>query len=166
MDFIFRGERYSLTRGQVEARMRGVAPDTIYQHAVEVNGVRYPVKQVFRVATGARSVNTDRARNILGRLGFSDRATTATTASRQAPVTDRSPGRRILEIQTATGAVHEFELDSKQDGQILKAEISQKIGGDGSYQGRCRRPGAVGGTGLVTVAWRHVAAATLYQREE
>ena len=163
MEFIFRGERYSLTREQVEARMRGVEPGTIYQHAVEVNGVQYPVKQVFRVTTGVQFVNTDRARNILGRLGFSDRVATATTASQRSPVTDRSPG--VLEIQTVTGGVHEFELGPEQDVQALEAEISQKIGSDGSYQGRSRHPHAVDGTSVVTVAWKHVAAATLYQRE-
>jgi hypothetical protein len=166
MEFIFSGVRHSLTREQVEAGMRDVEPDIIYQHAVEVNGVRYPVKQVFRrVAPELGSVNTDRARNILGRLGFSDRVATATTASRRPPVTERSPGR-VLEIQTVTGGVHEFELGPEQDVQALEAEISQKIGGDGSYQGRSRRPGAVDGTSVVTVAWKHVAAATLYQREE
>ena len=165
MEFIFRGERYSLTKEQVEALMRGVEPGTIYQYAVEVNGVRYPVKQVFRVATSVQFVNTDRARNILGRLGFFDRVATATTASQRSPVTERSPGR-VLEIQTVTGGVHELELGPEQDVRALEAEISQRIGGDGSYQGRSRRPSAVDGTSVVTVAWKHVAAATLYQREE
>ena len=165
MEFIFGGERYSLTREQVEARMRGVEPGTIYQYAVEVNGVQYPVKQVFRVATGIQFVNTDRARNILRRLGFFDRVATATTASQRSPVTER-PSGQVLEFQTVTGGVHEFELGPEQDVQALEAEISQKIGGDGSYQGRSRRPGAVEGTSVVTVAWKHVAAATLYRREE
>ncbi|MGH3191889.1 MAG: hypothetical protein ACRDPY_35830 [Streptosporangiaceae bacterium] len=165
MEFIYGGKRYSLTREQVEAHMRSVEPGTIYQHAVEVNGVRYPVTQVLRVATGVRSANTDRARNILRRLGFFDRMATATTASQRSPATEQAPGR-VLEIQTVTGGVHEFELGPEQDVQALEAEISQKIGGDGSYQGRSRRPGAVDGTSVVTVAWKQVAAATLYQREE
>jgi hypothetical protein len=165
MEFIYGGRRYSLTKEQVETRMRDVQPGTIYQHAVEVNGVRYPVTQVLGVAIDWQIVNTDRARNILRRLGFSDRGASATTASQRSPVTNRPPGR-VLEIQTVAGGVHEFELGPKQDVQALEAEISQKIGGDGSYQGRSRRPGAVDGTSVVTVAWKHVAAATLFQREE
>jgi hypothetical protein len=165
MEFIYGGRHYSLTKEQVEARMRGVEPGTIYQHNVEVNGVRYPVTQVVGVSTGIQSVNTDRARNILRRLGFFDRVTAATTASQRSPITERSP-EWVLEIETVTGGVYEFGLGPEQDVQVLEAEISQKIGGDGSYQCRSRRPGAVDGTSVVTVAWKHVVAATLYQRQE
>ena len=165
MDFIFEGEPHSLTKQGVEASMRGVEPGRIYQYTVEVNGVPYPVKQVFRVATGLKYVNTDRARNILGRLGFPIQGPADVTDSLLATVTELSPVW-VLEIQTVAGGVHEIDLDHEEEVQALEAELFDRIGSNGSYQGRSRRADAVGGTSLLTIAWRHVAAASVYQRKD
>jgi hypothetical protein len=70
----------------------------------------------------------------------------------------------VLEIRTLGGGSHEFELDEGEDVQALQSEISHSIGSDGSYQGRARRPDAVEGVSMFTVAWKNVAAAALYQR--
>jgi hypothetical protein len=165
MDFIFDGQHHSLTKRQVDARMHGVEPDRIYQYSVEVNGVRYPVKQVFRVATGLKYVNTDRARDILRRLGFFSVGAPSATASQPSTVAELSRVW-VLEIQTVAGGVHEIELDHEEDLEAFEAELSNRIGSDGSYHGRSRRADAVGGASTITIAWKHVAAASLYQRQD
>ena len=164
MDFIVDGERYSLTKQEVEARMRGVEPGSIYQYAVEVNGVRYPVKQVFRVTTGLEHFTTQRARDVLRRLGLFDRS--ADARATQPSAAEPNATGWILEILTLTGVSYEFELDGEEDIQALEAEIAHKIGDDGSYQTRSRRAGAVGGASVLTIAWKNVAAASLYQRQD
>jgi hypothetical protein len=168
VDFIVNGKPYSLTKEEVEARMRRVQPGPIFQHAVEINGVRYPVKQAFAVATGLRELEftSQRARDVLRRLGFSDRRTASGPSPEPAATADQATSSVwVLEIRTVADGSHEFELDEKQDVQALEAEISHRIGSDGSYQVRVRNDGAVGGVGVLTFAWRHVATATLYQRE-
>jgi len=165
MDFIVDGERYSLTKQEFETRMRGVEPGPIYQYAVVVNGVRYPVKQVFRVATGLEHFTTQRARDVLRRLGFSVGSAASAPAPQASAVAEPSPVW-VLEIQTIAGGSHEFELDEEEDVEALEAEISHRIGSDGSYQGRCRHAGATGGASMLTIAWKHVATASLYQRQD
>ena len=168
MEFIVNGKRYSLTKQEVEAKVRRVPPGHIFEHTIEIDGVLYPVKQAFAVATDLPPVEftTQRARDVLRRLGFSD----PRTASSPSPQPAAAPEQAIspvwvLEIRTLAGGSHEFELDEKQDVQALETEISHSIGSDGSYQVRIRNDGAVGRVSVLTIAWRNVATATLYQRE-
>jgi hypothetical protein len=171
MDFIVNGQRYSPTRQEVEARLRGVSPGPIYRYAVEVNGTLYPVKQVFAIMTGLDYSNftTQRARDVLRRFGFSEQPHASGPGGTQPPgpsaVTEpASPSTWVLEIRTLGGGSHEFELDDDEDVRALQAEISHGIGSDGSYQGRARCPDAVNGASEFTIAWRNVAAAVLYER--
>lgn len=71
--------------------MRGVEPGHLYQYAVEVNGVRYPVNQAFRVATGLEHFTTQRARDVLRRLGFSDGSATSAPGWQPSALTEPSP---------------------------------------------------------------------------
>jgi hypothetical protein len=169
MDFIVNGQRYSLTKQEVEARLRGVSPGPIFRYAVEVNGVLYPVKQVFAIVTGVDQFTSQRARDVLRRLGFSEKRHASGPGGMQPPgpsaVTESaSSSAWVLEIRTLGGGSHEFELDDSEDVQALQAEISHEIGSDGSYQGRARCQDAVDGVSEFTIAWRNVAAAVLYQR--
>ena len=50
--FTLSGQRYELTRTDVESRLAGVAPDAIRKHAVRVNDIWFPAIQAFEVATG------------------------------------------------------------------------------------------------------------------
>jgi hypothetical protein len=72
MDFVLGGRRYSITKEQVEDRMRGVEPEPGRQHFVEVNGLEYPVKQVLALVLGLSRLDftTQTARNLLARLGL------------------------------------------------------------------------------------------------
>lgn len=64
------GEEYELTPELVRAKLRGREPEPVRQYSVEIDGAHWPVKQVMRIATGARPSNSSAAREVLQRLGF------------------------------------------------------------------------------------------------
>ena len=70
--FIVNGELLRLSRRDIESCTRGMSPEPIQRHAVEVGGTKYPVKQVFEAATGLDRLDFTSAiaRRNLGRLGF------------------------------------------------------------------------------------------------
>ena len=70
--FVVNGDSLRLSRRDVESCIRGLSPEPIKRHAVEVGGTRYPVKQVFEAATGLDRLDFTSAvaRRNLGRLGF------------------------------------------------------------------------------------------------
>lgn len=73
IQFTLRGKSYTLSRKEVLAAMKGVEPERIRSHAVEVGGREFPVKQVIdKVLKGVDrlDVTSSDARRILGRLGF------------------------------------------------------------------------------------------------
>lgn len=71
-EFIVGGKPIHLTYNQVVSALKDVEPGPIKIHAVEVNGLRYPIKQAFSCVTGLDVLDftTNQARSILGRLGF------------------------------------------------------------------------------------------------
>ena len=70
--FVVNGRLLRLSRHSVESCIRGLNPEPIQRHAVEVCGTTYPVKQVFEAATGLDRLDFTSAvaRRNLGRLGF------------------------------------------------------------------------------------------------
>lgn len=72
MEFTVSGKRVSLTTDQVNRAVQDLRPDPLRSHAVVVDGVEYPVKQVFAAATGMDVLDftTNQARRALSRLGF------------------------------------------------------------------------------------------------
>ena len=70
--FTLNGTRYELSSDVAEARLAGVTPEPIREHAVQVNGVWYPVKQAFEVAVGVPRSEfiSHTARRHLATLGF------------------------------------------------------------------------------------------------
>jgi hypothetical protein len=71
-EFTMNGRRVSLSRDEVVRSVRHQPPEPIQTWAVEVEGRRYPVKQVFSAATGEKRENfiSHRARDVLRRLDF------------------------------------------------------------------------------------------------
>jgi len=51
-NFTIGGVEFSLSKGEVEQRLRDVDPEIVREVSVEVNGRRYPVKQALADATG------------------------------------------------------------------------------------------------------------------
>lgn len=72
MEFILRGNEYTLTRREVEKAMEGILPDPIRQYFIIVNGEKYPPKQALAESLGLGRVEftTMDASNIFRRLGF------------------------------------------------------------------------------------------------
>jgi len=71
-EFIVGGRQLHLTSDQVVSVLKDVRPGRIQTHAVEVNGLEYPVKQAFSCVTGLDLLDftTNHARKIFLRLGF------------------------------------------------------------------------------------------------
>lgn len=77
MEVSFRigGRQMRLDKADVIRKLKGIDPDPIRVHAVEVGGTLYPVKQAFSIVTGldVLDFNTNQARKELRRLGFTTR---------------------------------------------------------------------------------------------
>lgn len=72
MKFTLDGEVFDLTPERVRASLIGRAPDEVHEYWVEIDGVRWPVKQVISLVTDAstRRFVTQSACRWLGKLGF------------------------------------------------------------------------------------------------
>lgn len=68
----FRGEEHSVTREDILAVAARESPRRINSYFVEIDGKRYPPKQLVRAATGTkRFFDTAAAVRLLQALGFS-----------------------------------------------------------------------------------------------
>ncbi len=72
LQFTMGGRRYRLDRKEVIEKLHGVQPGRIHTHAVCIDGVLFPVKEAFTIATGADPLDftTGKARRIWQILGF------------------------------------------------------------------------------------------------
>ena len=81
-------------------RLSGVAPESIRDHAVQVNGVWYPVKQAFEIGVGVRRSEfiSHTARRHLSTLGFPLREEIETRGSTPATVAaaPAQPERKVV----------------------------------------------------------------------
>ncbi|MFJ3922298.1 SCO5918 family protein [Streptomyces sp. NPDC090022] len=68
---------FELTKGGVEASMKGVVPEPVTDASATIDGRVYPVKQVGRIITGQdpRDFTAGEVYRALVRLGFTCRAT-------------------------------------------------------------------------------------------
>lgn len=71
-EFIVGGKQVHLTSDKIVSTLRGIVPGPIQTHAVEINGLTYPVKEAFAHVTGLDLLdfNTNQARSIFRHLGF------------------------------------------------------------------------------------------------
>ncbi len=72
MDFTLLGRKFSLNPQDILSAMRGIQPEIVRTHAVDLDGKRYPVKQVVSVVTGLSKAdfNSHQARQLLRRVGL------------------------------------------------------------------------------------------------
>jgi 5-methylcytosine-specific restriction protein B len=70
--FILKRNAYEFTKEQVERELIGVEPEIIRQYYVEINGKKFPLKQVIShvLRLGKVEFTTMDAANIVRRLGF------------------------------------------------------------------------------------------------
>ena len=67
----FRGETHTLSHDDILRVAEREVPGKITTYFVEINGRRFPPKQLLRAATGTRKpFNSASARSLLTRLGF------------------------------------------------------------------------------------------------
>lgn len=73
MEFTLAGQSFELTTDIVRRKLAGRAPESIQEYWVDVDGVRWPVKQVMALATGLnrRAFQSQNSRRLLQRIGFS-----------------------------------------------------------------------------------------------
>lgn len=66
------GRSFDFSKGEIERRMRGVQPEPIREHLVEVLDTVYPPKQVLATVTDwdRSSFTTMEAQRVLSRVGF------------------------------------------------------------------------------------------------
>jgi hypothetical protein len=50
--FTVGGTEFSLSREDVERKLKGVEPESVHRVYVELSGKRFPIKQAFAVAAG------------------------------------------------------------------------------------------------------------------
>lgn len=94
MQITLAGRPYELTPELIRARSRDRTPEEIQEYWVEIDGVRWPVKQVIALATGAKrsEFQSQDSRRWLQNLGFSLGAGSSTLTGTAHPV--RSSGRQ------------------------------------------------------------------------
>jgi hypothetical protein len=67
----FRGETHTLSREDILRAAEREVPGRITTYFVDINGRRFPPKQLIRSATGTRKpFNSANARSVLAHLGF------------------------------------------------------------------------------------------------
>lgn len=164
MEFTLNGQRHQLTKKDVETTMRRLTPERIFEHAVEVNGVMFPVKQVFAAAVGVDTsqFTSQRAQNVLRRLGFVD-----PRRSSGKPALEAAPDRQIwvLHLRTGAGGHQLCELPREPDGTLLKA-VEERPGSATTDTIDVVQRDALGGTARITIGWNNVVAASVYQTTE
>jgi hypothetical protein len=100
MRFTLDGETFDLTPETVRARLEGHAPEDIRNYWVEVDGTRWPVKQVISLATGVKDrqrFQSQSSRRWLQKLGF-----TIGSGGRAIP---RAPGPATAKTTTPVALV-------------------------------------------------------------
>ena len=81
----FRGETHTLSRDDILRVAEKEVPGKITTYFVDINGRRFPHKQLIRSATGSRKpFNSANARSVLTRLGFHVHSSLADTKTGQA----------------------------------------------------------------------------------
>lgn len=73
MEFTLASRSFDLTADLVRRKLTDRVPESIKEYWVEIDGVRWPVKQVMALATGLdrRAFQSQNSRRLLERLGFS-----------------------------------------------------------------------------------------------
>lgn len=107
MRFTLDGESFELTPELVRARLQGREPEEVREYWVEIDGVRWPVKQVVALATGAKRsrFQSQDSRRWLHNLGFPIGAGLSTSSPSSAPHAANSSSRAPFD----PSALHELE---------------------------------------------------------
>lgn len=128
--FTLNGQRYELTREDVEARLVEVTPDAIRKHAVRVNDTWFPAVQAFEVATGIPRSEfiSHTARRHLSALGFE---VAGDVESRTTPTATAAPGPATPAARPATAAPAEVGAGEWHTEANVQAALVTALAGEG-----------------------------------
>ena len=133
--FVVGGREQDRTADEVIRRMRGVQPEPIREHLVEVDGTAFPPKQVLAHVTGwdRMSFTTMEATRVLIRLGFVCRRVGSHPSAQQASgpedLDDRqergSPtiDRRLSAVEAALAVAQEAIAALRDRVNKLEAKV-------------------------------------------
>src|SRR5690349_15194401 len=97
MHFTLDGQSFELTPELVRRSLVGQDPEDIREYWVEIDGVRWPVKQVIALATGAKRTRfqSQDSRRWLRNLGFAIGPEASATADSSAPTRGSAARQRF-----------------------------------------------------------------------
>jgi hypothetical protein len=109
------GRPLDLTAGDVVERLRGLDPEPVREHFVEVLGSAFPPKQVLAAATGwdRNTFTTGEALRVLARLGFACGRVGSLAGEQPVPVPDTpegalpSLGQRLRAVESGLAVAQE-----------------------------------------------------------
>ncbi len=106
------GRPFVFSKEEIERRMRGVRPEPIREHMVEVQDTAYPPKQVLAAVSGwdRTSFTTMEAQRVLTRVGF---------ACRRASEVDKAGRGRVVDQPT------DGDTRSEAGAQDLDARVAR-----------------------------------------
>ena len=114
VEFTLNGVRYGLDEATVREGLRGGAPEDVREHWVDVDGVHWPPKQAFSLATGLdrAEFTSHTALRHLRRLGLgtSDWSSGRTTSGKASPAPEGSGRRASATFVTADAASPDLVL--------------------------------------------------------
>ena len=113
------GRPFDFTREEIERRMRGVHPEPVREHLVEMLDTVYPPKQVLATVTGwdRTSFTTMEAQRVLTRAGF---------VCRRAGEDDEGRHGWVLE-QPADGDAESTSHAAAPDARLAQVEAALTI---------------------------------------
>lgn len=120
VQFTLNGHRHELSRAVVEARLSGVEPEAIREHAVLVNDVWFPVKQAFEVAIGVPRSDfiSHTARRHFVALGFEIRGEITSRDGEVAPEREKD---LVRERSSAADAGEEWHTEANVQAVVVAA---------------------------------------------
>jgi hypothetical protein len=76
MRFTIKGKEFDITTQEIVAAIKGNEPRLIKKSYVEIEGTRYPIKQVVELVTGLNPIafTSMYANDILSKMGFKVKA--------------------------------------------------------------------------------------------
>jgi len=107
------GRDFDRSREEIEQAMRGVQPEPIREHFVEMLGTVFPPKQVVAQVTGweRQTFTTMEAQRVLKRLGFVCRRAGELSDGQRGWISDetdaREPTERLAALESALAVAQE-----------------------------------------------------------
>jgi len=119
------GRSFDFDKERIVRKMRGVEPESIREHLVEVEGTVFPPKQVLAVVTGwdRQSFTTMEAQRVLTRVGFVCRRVGG-MANGAAIGAESSPGPGSAAIDSRVAALEAGLVVANQAIASLTSRIS------------------------------------------